>query len=192
MQHMQEFIMSTDPHLLEAALTLFAQLTEWLDAEKYLQPQAQQMHGVLLNCLGNAEPAVAIAAVKASCNFILVRRRLARRVTMSPRRQRSCQWLLCCCMLVGEAGGQLEGRGQAAGWPFFGGRRLSCAHRALHSEKTVTERSGVVPAVAALPRDAAAPCDGLERQRTNAARQPARRFLKRTRCGRISAVSCGR
>lgn len=71
LQHLQQFIMSDDPHLLEVALTLYAKLTEWLSQEDV--KNAAQMYEVLLRCLQHPNRRVQLAAATASVSFINVR-----------------------------------------------------------------------------------------------------------------------
>lgn len=71
LQHLQQFIMQDDPHLLEVALTLFAKLTEWLSQDDV--KNAAQMYEVLLRCLQHPNRRVQLAAATASVSFINVR-----------------------------------------------------------------------------------------------------------------------
>ena len=70
LQHLQQFILSDDPHLLEVALTLYAKLTEWLSPEDV--KNAAQMYEVLLRCLQHPSRKVKLAAATAAVSFINV------------------------------------------------------------------------------------------------------------------------
>lgn len=70
LQHLQQFILSDDPHLLEVALTLYAKLTEWLNQEDV--KNAAQMYEVLLRSLQHPSRRVQLAAATASVSFINV------------------------------------------------------------------------------------------------------------------------
>eukprot|EP00892_Ulva_mutabilis_P010754 jgi/Ulvmu1/8050/UM004_0287.1 len=68
LQHLQQFILSDDPHLLEVALTLYAKLTEWLSPEDV--KNAAQMYEVLVRCLQHPNRKVQLAAATAAVSFI--------------------------------------------------------------------------------------------------------------------------